>query len=118
MELTPELLAELRAKARAAQAEQPGPWTVLNVGDGQRAWIGEAGCDFEDGETFPLSVVSHVCAAHPAVVLALLDRVEGQRQRAEAAEACIRELDSHVWGCGCFSCRCRHPERYTRPGEP
>lgn len=97
IEITPELLANLKEKAEKAT---PGPWKLYNddsVGyvelaydppkkDRVHDWsnnLPEFVCDFDDGEYHQYKSIkeananaSFVAAANPAIMLALITRIE------------------------------------------
>jgi hypothetical protein len=73
--LTPEVLANIREKAKAALEAHPQQWSVLRESHGPGAWIEPMGNTDYDGQ-IPIAVAEHAVAANPSVVLALLDRIE------------------------------------------
>lgn len=87
MSLTPELLADLRKKAEAANVESPSPWENQPDPDKAGHYAGRSmgiidavGNDVvkTDAGVYPPEppVADFIATAHPAVVLALLDRIE------------------------------------------
>src|SRR5512144_1733897 len=89
--LTPELLADLRKKAGAATAFNPA--------------------DYYPGQ-LPQPMVEHRALASPAVVIALLDRIEALEKDAKPPCGCGRPAtvrgDPECTGCGgdCVFCKC------------
>jgi len=55
--------------------------------------------------------IEHVAAANPAVVLALLDRIEALEKAAPIQAV-------HSTDCGCLTCRREHPQRFAAPRDP
>lgn len=85
-------LAELRRLAEAAQTEEP--WEYKRYGD---YWgIYPTGIEGKDNYEGPEDIYRYIAAVNPAVVLALLDRLE----RAEAERDRLREdlgaADRHI----------------------
>jgi hypothetical protein len=85
IEITKELVADLRKKAESANVKHPQPWRAMPDGIGTGAWIEPMGNTDYDGQ-IPVAVAEHAVAANPAVVLALLDRIE-------ALEESVLELE-------------------------
>lgn len=95
--LSPEALAELRAKAKAAR---PGPWTWTE--DGTRQLVSQTAVDSEgepeivinDPNVFHWETgeedKAFIAAVNPAVVVALLDKIEALEKLHE---------DRDLWGC-------------------
>lgn len=83
--LTDEALADLLAKAKAAQAVTPGPWAYLpELDTEERGWVDDANGrslnrDY-DGQ-WEANAAQHAAAAHPATVAALVREVQAARTR-------------------------------------
>ena len=106
-ELTPEVLADLRAKAEKAT---PGPWPENYVWGAVRHIDRNVDrslfCDDADGAMFSWDRDTdgyYIAAANPATVLALLDEIERLRTELTAALlelAMVREKGSIGGGDG------------------
>lgn len=115
VELTPEKLAELRQKAKAAETQGRSPWKSLKTVDEYRVF-----CEVRDN--CGLQVVAdstaeeseHIAAADPATVLALVEEIELLRKRlswfpAHMMEKINRAIAAHTQGMAdahIEHCRC------------
>lgn len=71
IEITPELLAELKDKAEAAESLSRSPWKINDDGVSVDDWHGDLVC-----EECLVEEAEFIAAANPAVVLALVARIE------------------------------------------
>lgn len=108
IEITPELLAELKERAEAAT---PGPWKVhtlevqnpCSVLTRTASWI-----VLSDGENLPLadrkgvSNNRHIAAANPATVLALVAEIERLKQFEKPTCKHWWSEDHECWDSGCM----------------
>lgn len=115
--LTPELLADLRNKAGAAT---PGQWHTHGKECGAPEVVespsGPVACTDLSNDRLSREQeqadAAHIAAANPAVVLALLDRIEALERDAEPPCGCGRPAevrgDPECSGCGkdCYFCEC------------
>ena len=98
IKITPELLADIEAKARSAT---PGPWAIMYGGQPGDSYAVVGSCSWNrpvcgiEPVNYKIENAKHIAAANPAVVLAMIERI---RRLEEERQAAVDALHQWVWG--------------------
>lgn len=84
--MSPETLADIKAKADTAQAVAPGPWGTMRGLHGVRAIVTGRR---RIGEMDAPSVADHVAACDPATISAIVDHIEALEARRARICGCV-----------------------------
>ncbi len=93
VELTPEKLAHIKKKAKAAEGVAPSPWTFSHTSGEYRFFyeVRDSG-DYQVVHDMSVEEGEHIAAADPATVLAMVHEIELLKKRLSWFPAHMKEI--------------------------